>query len=105
MRVTMLSGVSDVLAHTQIHSRQRAGRYAVDVDAFERTVLPELVRSAEVFLIDEIGKMECFSPRFVQAVRDVLDGPTAKRCDQGPASGQWPEWSFRGCDGWGGDGG
>ena len=28
-----------------------------------------------ILLIDEIGKMECFSPRFVQAVRTVLDGP------------------------------
>ncbi len=75
-RVTAISGASEVLAHTTAHSPHRVGRYSVDVDAFERIALPELARPAEVFLIDEIGKMECFSPRFVQAVRDVLDGPT-----------------------------
>ena len=27
----------------------------------------------DVFLIDEIGKMECFSQRFVEAIRIILD--------------------------------
>jgi len=74
-RVTAFSGASDVLTHTTTHSPHRVGRYGVDMDAFERIALPELARPAEVFLIDEIGKMECFSSRFVQAVRDLLDGP------------------------------
>jgi nucleoside-triphosphatase len=61
-RVTAFSGVSEVMAHTQIRSPHRVGRYGVDVDAFERIVLPELTRPADALLIDEIGRMECFSP-------------------------------------------
>jgi nucleoside-triphosphatase len=74
-RVTTFAGVSDVLAHTGIRGRHRVGRYGVDVEAFERIVLPELARPASAFLIDEIGKMECFSDRFVRAARDILGGP------------------------------
>ncbi len=73
---TTFSGASGVLAHVGLQSRQRVGRYGVDVSAFEQLVLPELTRSCDVLLIDEIGKMECFSARFVNAVRKLLDGPT-----------------------------
>ena len=72
--VSTFSGQVAVLAHVKTHSPHRVGRYGVDVAAFERTVLPELERRAEVLLIDEIGKMECFSARFVQAVRGLLNG-------------------------------
>ena len=72
--VSTFSGQVAVLAHVKTHSPHRVGRYGVDVAAFERTVLPELERRAEVLLIDEIGKMECFSARFVQVVRGLLNG-------------------------------
>lgn len=72
---TTFSGSSGVLAHVGLKSRQRVGRYGVDVAAFERLVLPELARPCDLMLIDEIGKMECFSMRFVDAVRGLLDGP------------------------------
>jgi len=42
---------------------------------FEKLVLPELQRdpnTVDLFLIDEIGKMECFCPRFVEAMNDLL---------------------------------
>jgi nucleoside-triphosphatase len=29
----------------------------------------------QVYLVDEIGKMECLSPRFVAAVQALLDSP------------------------------
>jgi nucleoside-triphosphatase len=75
-RVTTFSGATDILAHTKTRSPHRVGRYGVDVAAFERIVLPELARAAEVLLVDEIGKMECFSASFVRAIRAILDGPT-----------------------------
>jgi nucleoside-triphosphatase len=71
--VSTLSGKTAVLAHVKAHSPHRVARYGVDVEAFERTVLPELTRPADVVLIDEIGKMECFSARFVQAVRELMN--------------------------------
>ena len=75
-RVTAFSGATDILAHTRTHSPHHVGRYGVDVDAFEQIALTELVRPADVLLLDEIGKMECFSPSFVHAVRDALEGST-----------------------------
>ena len=71
------SGQETVLAHVNIKSRQRVGRYGVDVAAFEKLVLPEMARRADLMLIDEIGKMECFSTGFISAVRRLLDGPTS----------------------------
>jgi nucleoside-triphosphatase len=73
--VRTFSGLTGTLAHTKTRSAHRVGRYGVDVEAFERIVLPELARPADILLIDEIGKMECFSAPFVQAVRDLLNGP------------------------------
>lgn len=70
------SGGSCVLAHVSLRSRQRVGRYGVDVAAFEQLVLPELARPCDLMLIDEIGKMECYSASFVDAARKLLESPT-----------------------------
>jgi nucleoside-triphosphatase len=74
--VTTFSGRSGVLAHVSLSGRHRVGRYRVDVAAFEELVLPELVHPCDVTLVDEIGKMECFSARFIDAMRGVLDRAT-----------------------------
>lgn len=54
----------------------RVGRYGVDVDAID--VLADetlaLDRSIDGYLVDEIGKMECLSKKFVAAMRAVI-GP------------------------------
>ena len=47
-------------------------KYGVDVRGFEKAVVPVLdikQSQAELFVIDEIGKMECFSKKFVETVR------------------------------------
>ena len=75
-RVTTFSGATGVLAHVELRSRQHVGKYGVDVAAFEQVVLPELARPCDVLLVDEIGKMECFSGAFVTRMRKLLDGPT-----------------------------
>src|SRR5438876_1074480 len=53
------------------------GRYRVRVDALDSVAVPALVAGPDVRLlvVDEIGRMECLSPRFCDAVRDALDGP------------------------------
>jgi len=70
--LSTFSGVTGVLAHVKMRSPHRVGRYGVDCGAFERIALAELARPADVLLIDEIGKMECFSARFVEALRKSL---------------------------------
>jgi len=68
---TRLDGTTGILAHTNIKGPHKVGKYGVDVAGFEKSVLPvlDIERSdAELFVIDEIGKMECFSEKFVAAI-------------------------------------
>ncbi|UCF14597.1 MAG: NTPase [Phycisphaerales bacterium] len=70
-----LDGAAGTLAHVDIKSRFKVGRYGVDVASFENEVVPilDVSRSdAELFILDEIGKMECFSGKFVAAVRELF---------------------------------
>jgi len=74
-RAATFSGGTALMAHVNIPGRQRVGRYHVDVGALERLVLPELERPCDVMLVDEIGKMECFSSAIVDAIRALLSAP------------------------------
>ncbi|KAK9725498.1 hypothetical protein RND81_05G148300 [Saponaria officinalis] len=51
------------------------GRYHVDVSSFERIALPELQihEDTDLFVIDEVGKMELFSTSFLPAVLRLLN--------------------------------
>ncbi|HUU17449.1 MAG TPA: NTPase [Sedimentisphaerales bacterium] len=70
-----LDGAAGILAHIDIKGRYKVGKYGVDVAGFEEAVVPVLDderTEAELFVIDEIGKMECFSEKFVAAVRRLF---------------------------------
>lgn len=70
-----LDGRTGVLAHVNIKSAHRVSKYGVDLGGFEEHILPILDPDApgvSLFVIDEIGKMECFSERFIEAVRRLL---------------------------------
>jgi len=70
-----LDGADGILAHTNIKGHSRVGKYGVDVAGFEESVVPILgveQTDVELFVIDEIGKMECFSEKFVAAVRRLF---------------------------------
>jgi nucleoside-triphosphatase len=72
---TRLDGVSGILSHVNTKSPCKVGRYGVDISEFERSVVPILdvdYVSTELFIIDEIGKMECFSKKFITAVRRLF---------------------------------
>ena len=75
-RLVTLSGRQLVLSHVS-HPGPRVSRYGVDVAGFERLLeelgLPQ--SPAPLVIIDEIGKMECFSRRFIDMVTLLLDGP------------------------------
>jgi nucleoside-triphosphatase len=51
------------------------GRYGVDVAVIDELAASTLglSRDVSVYLVDEIGKMECLSPAFVKAMRALLD--------------------------------
>lgn len=74
-RLETFDGRRMTLAHADIRSPHRVGRYGVDVAALDSVADSALAidKAVEVYLVDEIGKMECLSPRFVAAMRAVLD--------------------------------
>ena len=70
-----LDGAEGTLAHVDIKGRFKVGKYGVDVAGFEEAVVPVLDAGrtdVELFVIDEIGKMECLSEKFVVAVRQLF---------------------------------
>jgi len=70
-----LAGAEGILAHVNIKNCYKVGRYGVDIAEFERSVVPVLDADRagiDLFVIDEIGKMECLSKKFVDAVRLLL---------------------------------
>ncbi len=73
-----LDGRLRVLAHTGIESPHQVGKYGVDVEGFEEflAAIPFTGREADLIVIDEIGKMEWFSYRFREIVREALDAAT-----------------------------
>jgi nucleoside-triphosphatase len=78
--VETLAGESAVLAHVDTRSQYRVGRYQVDLAAFESTALPAIDPArvtAPLIVIDEIGKMECFSDRFRELVVAALSSDRA----------------------------
>jgi len=70
-----LDGRKLVLAHIDIRSPHRVGRYRVDLKGFESTLfsLDLLNTPQSIVLIDEIGKMECFSAEFTNLVENLFD--------------------------------
>ncbi len=74
-RLVGLNGAMSLLAHVDLHGGPRVGKYGVDIERFEeflKTQKLDQVATPLVF-IDEIGKMECLSTRFVDFVRHLLD--------------------------------
>src|SRR5262249_25272475 len=72
-RIESFEGKSGVLAHIRVKSPHRVSKYGVDLEVLDRFVEEELSPTrADVVFVDEIGKMETCSKRFVQAVEALL---------------------------------
>ncbi|MGB6500026.1 MAG: NTPase [Thermoplasmata archaeon] len=66
----------EVFAHEGMKSRLRSGRYGVSLAALEglgTRSLAEARESADVIVIDEVGKMEVDCETFTKGVMDTLD--------------------------------
>ncbi len=77
-RLNGLDGRTGILAHVDFQTGYRVGKYDVDVAGFEAFIepLPDLVRKGSLVMIDEIGKMECFSDGFAKIISDILNSET-----------------------------
>ena len=74
-RVEAIDGKKGRLASRRAGPGPRVGPYVVDVRDFEAVALPSLAGTGgKILIIDEIGKMECFSEAFRSRVREILDG-------------------------------
>lgn len=73
--ITTLDGKEGVLAHQDTKSRFRVGKYGVNLEHIDQIAVPSMLpaKADEIVVIDEIGKMECFSFLFRQTLVKVLD--------------------------------
>ena len=67
-------GLERAIAHVNFPKRNRVGKYGVDFAAIDgvAAAAPAVTPTASVYLVDEIGKMECLSQHFVAALRTLL---------------------------------
>lgn len=69
-----LDGKQGYLAHQDIASDYKIRRFGVSIENIESIAVPAIAPDAKsVIILDEIGKMECFSEKFVAAAKQALD--------------------------------
>ncbi len=74
--IVTLDGSSAVLAYVNIRGPQRVGKYGVDTSNLDKVgvrALRQAIDNCEIIVVDEIGKMELFSPAFREAILEALD--------------------------------
>ena len=74
--INTLDGKKGYLAHKDIRSAFRVGSYGVSIENIESIAVQSITpRNNHVIILDEIGKMECFSGVFKDAALKALDSP------------------------------
>ena len=75
--INTLDGREGILAHQNIKGKFRVGKYVVNLRDVETIAVPSMIpaRADEIVVIDEIGKMECFSSLFKETLIKVLNLP------------------------------
>jgi nucleoside-triphosphatase len=70
-----LDGRRGLLSHVEIESPYRVGKYRVNVKGFEDFLesIAFFAPATNLIIIDEIGKMECLSPKFRRLIKEILD--------------------------------
>ncbi len=75
-KITTLNGQDAILSHVGISSPHRVSKYGVDVGSLDDigvTALYQALKESDLVIIDEIGKMELFSPGFREAVLKAIN--------------------------------
>jgi nucleoside-triphosphatase len=75
-RAVSVDGDETVIARADGSTGPRIGRYTVDVPAIDEIVEEALggrKDTADVYVVDEIGKMECLSGSFLGAMNDLVN--------------------------------
>ncbi len=72
----LLTGEKQVFASTGIESKVMVGKIGVDLAKLEEVGVPAIkdaIQQCDIIVIDEVGKMEVESEKFVEAVKESLD--------------------------------
>jgi nucleoside-triphosphatase len=71
-----LDGRKGYLGHQDIKSDFHIRRYGVSIENIETIAVPSITPvNRNIIILDEIGKMECFSEVFKEAAKRALDSP------------------------------
>ncbi len=64
-----------ILARIDIRSHIRVGRRGVNIQDIDKIAVPSMLHENDnvILVVDEIGKMECFSGLFRQTLMKILD--------------------------------
>jgi nucleoside-triphosphatase len=74
--IVTLQGERAVLAHVDTRSPYRVGKYGVNLQGIDETGVPAIrdaVKSCDLVVVDEIGKMELYSQPFREAVTAAIE--------------------------------
>ena len=74
-RVVSFDYQEQILAHLFIEGPNKIDGFGVNIDGFEKFILPQLknLDMVDLFIFDEIGKMECMSEPFCKGFQKILD--------------------------------
>ena len=72
--ITTFQGKTGVLAHQRIRGTFKVGKYGVNLEDLDQIAVPSMLPSTpdQIVVVDEIGKMECFSRLFKETLIKVL---------------------------------
>jgi nucleoside-triphosphatase len=75
--IVTLAGVTGLLSHVDFPGLYRVGKYGVNLENLHRVALPALEAGpgTDLIVVDEVGKMECLSDRFVAAIEGLWRQP------------------------------
>jgi len=75
--IVTLNGDAALLSHVDFPGPHRVGKYGVNLENFHRVALPalEVGPGVDLIVVDEVGKMECLSVRFVAAMESLWRQP------------------------------
>ena len=75
--IVTLAGEVAWLSHVDFPGPNRVGKYGVDLEGLHRVGLAALTPApgVDLIVVDEVGKMECLSPRFVASLEQLWSAP------------------------------
>ena len=73
---TIITKKEALLAHIDFDKKFSVGKYGVDLEGFEKVISEEFKKGtpSSLYIIDEVGPMECYSKKFVKIVEELLQG-------------------------------